>query len=446
MATWGISGPVDLLRRTGFLWWRCWPRLIGIWLVGWLARYWLIKLAVYVGLHFGGYWGQLIMPLAVLARLVVYVLMFLVLRSEMNLDGDATDGEPRFQAFADIVLKSILPVFVLFAAWKLVLADYSAYAGELKFAVTYAMETGAAPDMSPEQTESWLYASDWRIYLTIAVAFCARLVLTKFASRLPGWTKVITAYFEALWVFLLANAAATRLFGSPEWISERRIIVWYNDVRSQALSHFGGFADVWHWITGTAGLVVPAVLLSMTWLAIAGTVYATQRETTWRGASHAAFGQGRGDRVVTAVGEAGEVLRSRLRLLPHVVQTRGSEFFSSLLGIAEKLAGTIRLTLHAGPVVGCFFVLAFMGTVALDPNGAYFNPYITDGYLWRWVAELVGPHEWLWWASYRESIRIAIAALVDPLRICLVAAMYWHCLDKVPAPDTAASAAATKAL
>ncbi|MBB4852649.1 hypothetical protein HNP40_000015 [Mycobacteroides chelonae] len=41
-----MRGPVDLLRRIGFLWWRCWPRLIGIWLVGWLARYWLFKQAV----------------------------------------------------------------------------------------------------------------------------------------------------------------------------------------------------------------------------------------------------------------------------------------------------------------------------------------------------------------------------------------------------------------
>lgn len=146
------------------------------------------------------------------------------------------------------------------------------------------------------------------------------------------------------------------------------------------------------------------------------------------------LGEQQGARVTDVASRTGIAARARWQRLPRLVQTRGNEIFRNLLGVADQLGDTLRLTLHSGPITFCFFVFAFMGTVVLDPNGAYFNVYVTDGYMWRAIATLLGPHEWMWWASYRESIRTAIAALVDPLRTCLVVAMYWHCVERASAP------------
>lgn len=121
MATWGISGPVDLLRRTGILWWRCWPRLVAIYLVGWLTRYGALKLAIFVSVHVGGLWGDLVFPLVPLTRLLTYVAMFWVVR------GAVTNARASWTEATNTVLRSILPVFVLFTAWKLHLEDRAGY-------------------------------------------------------------------------------------------------------------------------------------------------------------------------------------------------------------------------------------------------------------------------------------------------------------------------------
>lgn len=435
MATWGISGPVDLLRRTGILWWRCWPRLIGVWLVGWLARYWLIQLALYVGVHFGGFWGDLIMPLAALARLSTYILMFLVIRGETNLPDENTDGRSRYQAFVGIVLKTILPVFVLFAAWRLILADYALYLGSLNADLSYAAYSGGAPERTLTQAQEFMTPSDWRAYLAILIAFVARGALTRYSEKLPAWTQLVAVYLQALWVVLLLNAASNRLVGSPKWVSERKVIVWYTEQKERFFAHFSLLGQVWKWITDAVGPTVLAVLLAVTWIAIVGTVYAARPQTTWAGASQAAFGELQGSRVTDVASRTGLAAKARWQRLPVIVQTRASEIFRSLLGIADQLRDTLRLTVHSGPVTLCFFVFVFMATVVLDPNGAYFNVYVTDGYMWRGVAMLLGPHEWIWWASYRESFRTAIGALIDPLRICLVVAMYWHCVERASRPS-----------
>ncbi|CPY66006.1 Uncharacterised protein [Mycobacteroides abscessus] len=310
MATWGISGPVDLLRRTGFLWWRCWPRLVGIWLAGWLVRHWLIKLAVYVGVHFGGFWGDLVMPLAVVARLATYILMYLVLRSESDLTGEASG--PWYRGFVGILLKAILPVFVLFAAWRLILADYSSYVGLLNVDLYYAMDAGLSPDRTLEQTKEYMTPGDWRAYLAILLAFLARGALTKYSEKLPSWTQLVAVYLQALWVVLLLNAASNRLVGSPRWISERKIIVWYTERKQHVLTYLSSFGEVWKWISDAVGPMVLAVLLAVTWIAIVGAVYSVRPDTTWAGVSRAAFGEQQGARVTDVASRTGIAARASL--------------------------------------------------------------------------------------------------------------------------------------
>ena len=40
-------------------------------------------------------------------------------------------------------------------------------------------------------------------------------------------------------------------------------------------------------------------------------------------------------------------------------------------------------------------------------------------------------------ADFDDTIRLVIDAVIDPIRICLVAATYWFCVDQVRAQQTA---------
>ena len=99
-----------------------WPALLAWFLAGWLARYVLIELAALVGSS----WllgGLLIMPLAILARLISFVAMFLVLRPSMpqlqRLAASPASAKARRTEFMNAVLVAILPFFAFYAPWGL---------------------------------------------------------------------------------------------------------------------------------------------------------------------------------------------------------------------------------------------------------------------------------------------------------------------------------------
>ena len=61
-----------------------WPAIMAWFLAGTLANWAMIQLAAWVGAY-SALGGALLLPLAILARLVSYVAMFLVVRDGMNM-------------------------------------------------------------------------------------------------------------------------------------------------------------------------------------------------------------------------------------------------------------------------------------------------------------------------------------------------------------------------
>ncbi|MUM15353.1 hypothetical protein FZI91_05985 [Mycobacterium sp. CBMA271] len=409
-----MSGVLDVLKRTAVLWWRNCLWLIAIYLIGWLARFGALELAVYVGIHVGQLWGELLVPLAILLRLLTYVAMFWVVRSSMDVESQATGGGG-FGAAVDSVLSIILPVFVLFAAWRLIMEDLREYMLRLS---DEALASG-----------NDLVFGGRSLYLAIGIAFLLRFLITRFRDKLPAWTQLVAVYFEATWVLLLAAAAGAKLIGSPDWVSSRRVVAWYGQQKSEMLSHLGPLARLWEWASSFGGLILPTILLPLTWIAIAGVILGTRANATWVGAGRRFLGESGLDRLTNVGADPLHKLRTQLVRSPKVFQVRGREFLRNLLGMIDKLADTIRLVLHAGPLTVCFYICAFMGLVWLYPTGAYFDTFVSDGHLWRGLVRLIGPHEWTWWAVYGPALRVAVGMLIEPLRVALLAAMYWHCVE-----------------
>ncbi len=175
--------PVHYLLRPLALWWRYWPQLAAIYLLGVLARRGVVELAAWVGWDDDG-WASLIMPLAGLVRLATYVGMFMVLRSALP----ALAALPRRPLRSvDVFTNVVVPFFAIYLAWQLFKEDWLAFSQRaldyrIEETVTTALTTGESSDFDPNtvpvSTITWVL---------IVSALVVRYVLTIAKDRLPGW-------------------------------------------------------------------------------------------------------------------------------------------------------------------------------------------------------------------------------------------------------------------
>ncbi|WIM87687.1 hypothetical protein PT015_23125 [Candidatus Mycobacterium wuenschmannii] len=425
---------LTILRRTVSLWWQTWPWLVAIYLIGWFLRYWAIHLAIQIAFSHGDFWGSLVLPLAPLVRLLMYLAMFLVIRSAApGLQGVETDGEQAKGVF-DVVMTAILPFLVIYTAWKLLVEDYYVYVTSVTHALLNDWKTAAAHEIYGS-------AIGPKLWLAILIAFVLRQLMTRFRERLPRWTMIVAAYLEVVWLYFALKASAVLLFGSPQWIRERRIVVWLGTVRDAALAHVAWLAHIWNTAGTVLGAMISVVALALAWLAIGAAIYGTPFRPTWASARRVLLGERAATVVSSAIERGRHAAQPRWQRVPAEIRRRAGEFARSQLGRFGPIADAWRLILHGGALPIAFFVLAYTALVLLAPNGAYWDAKVTDGYLWRGVALLIGPHDWPWWQTYDQLIRALIGAVVDPLRISLVAATYWFCVDRVRVEATREEAA-----
>ena len=116
------SGIVGMLTTTVRTLAHSWPALLAWFLAGWTARLLILRFAGWVGNDLP-LLGQLILPLAVIARLASYVAMFLVLRDALPNAGQSDAAAPResfLRRWGTAISAAILPFFVIYAAWGMV--------------------------------------------------------------------------------------------------------------------------------------------------------------------------------------------------------------------------------------------------------------------------------------------------------------------------------------
>jgi len=418
---------LTILRRAVGLWWQTWPWLAAIYLIGWFLRYWALQLAIYIGLTHGDFMGSLILPLAPMIRLLTYLAMLLVIRSVApGLQRVETDGQEA-QGVFDVVMTAILPFLVIYATWKLVVADYYVYITSVSHKLLSDWNLSAARELQST-------AIGPKLWFAIVIAFVLRHLLTRFRERLPRWTMIIAAYLEVAWLYLAIKKSWIVVFGSPEWIEQRRIVVWMDGVRDEMFSHVAWLAQWWNEADSIVRSATSVLALALAWLAVGSVVYGTPFTPTWSGARRVLLGEQAGAAVGVAIERGRAAAQPRWEQLPARIRRRLTEFARSQLeGRFGPIVDAWRLVLHAGALPIAFVVLIYTALVLLAPNDAYFNQAVSDGYLWRGVALLIGPHDWPWWQTYDQIIRALIGAVIEPLRISLVAAAYWFCVDRARA-------------
>jgi hypothetical protein len=395
-----------------------WPVLLAWFLAGWLARYLLIEVAAYFGAT-SALLGFLILPLAILARLGSYIAMFLVLRGSMpafqsvsDQGADAIDRTPRSEArqrVVDIFLVSILPFFAFYAAWQLLKEDTQAYA-TAALANVNPFADGPAPtaNVLELQLDGWTIA-------VIVLAFVGRFLIKRYREKLPRWTNLVAVYLESVWVFLTLFLISTYTTGFQSWVSSRAAIQWYDDVKAAVFSVFAPLGWVWTGIEWAVTETGALILLPLAWLTLAGIVFgrALAKPTIAYRPEHRYY--------------AG--VRDRVAALPDGVRRRLKDVGDDVTGRWRPLANAFLLIWRAGVVPMGLFVLGYTVIEA------------ASGWLLFAGVRLIGPHELnSWWMNFDDILIFVVAVILEPLRICLIAAAYDFCLRKLEERREAADA------
>ncbi|RFA13711.1 hypothetical protein B7R21_07710 [Subtercola boreus] len=401
----------SILSRTLRLVAARWPQLLAWYLAGWLARYLLIEVAAFFGAT-SALVGLLLMPLAILARLGSYIAMFLTLRSalpgfvsievkgEDAVDRTTTTGVPSpRQRLYDILLVSILPFFAFYAAWQLLADDTRQYAQAALKNINFFEGTHTNSVLSIEVSPYSIGA--------ILVAFAGRFLIKRYSSRLPRWTNLVAVYLEAVWVYLTLFLITSYQKEFQTWLSDRQAMRSLDELRQGLIGFFTPIGWIYDGAQQLVNEVGGLVLLPIAWLTLAGIVYGRALASPRLGLRVP------DNRLYTGA-------RARFARLPPALSTRLKDLGSDWAGRWRPFADALLLIWRAGVVPMGIFILAY--TVLRASN--------------TWLdfaaVRVIGPHDLSsWWMNFDQILSFVVDVIVEPLRLCLVAAAYNFCLVRL---------------
>ena len=394
---------LSLLATTGRVLLRHGPRLLAWFLAGWLGRYAAIQLAALVG----AYWtvgGLLLLPLAVLVRLISFVAMFLAVRDALHELGVIAErpatAAGRRAAFMQSLLAGILPFFAVYAAWGFLKDDTLDYARRaLEIQTELILESVGKTVQTQDVTIVGF--GPWTIAV-VSIAFGLRWAWKRWEAKLPRVLSLGAVYLEAVWIFFFVWTLGDLTRGLSDWVSHRAAMVWLGEVHTWIGERIAVLAWIWDSIVWAVGQLGGILLQPLAWLAVAGVIYgqaiAVERvpvPSRWIGNTY-----------VTTV-------RRRYAAVPSWARTRVADVGAEFAGRFRPIGRSLLLMWHAGPVVIGGYVLLYSAVLAMQ------------GFLPGVIVRLIGPHDLgTFWAAFATPIFLLVPLVVEPLRIAVVAASY----------------------
>lgn len=367
-----VDHMLQALRTFGRILARHWPALIAWFLGGEALHQLLVQLAGTVGgqTTLG---GLLLLPLAVAARLISYVAMYLTVRPSLpHGNHDASGG---YKEFASAVLVAILPFSAFYAAWGMMTADQYEF---FNIAAAIALrETGYGTEALGDR--GGLVSAGLLPVAVLVIALAARLLLSHFQKRLPTWTLALAAYVELLWTFMLFTLVGQWWASTQDWISGLALTQWLNDIGDWVAMTVPPAAAIWEAGVWAVGFIGAAILVPAAWLTIAGVIYGTAFDAP------------------PAILRLGEGRRGVSRAL----MTR-----------FEDLWAAVAVVWRGGPVLFGSAVLAYALWTFAERAGT------------RAVLVAVGGHDTDFWSAFLPLILVGVAAIAEPLRVAIVATAY----------------------
>ena len=378
-----------------------WPALVAWYLAGYLLHFGLIQLAGWVGAYTAT-GGILLLPLAVLARLVAFVAMFLVVRDGLR-ELQAIAPVPqaaagRRETFLNTLLASILPFFAVYAAWGMLQDDVIAYdfrALQVRSDISWQAIANQAE--APTGGVGSNLTLDAITGVLIIVAFAGRWAWKKWPRKLPAPFSVAAVYLEAVWVLLSIIVIKDALEALNAWVDTRVGIQWALDVREWVSAQLVPVAWVWDGLEWFIGQLAGLVVEPLAWLAIAGVIYGQAIAAEKPKLDIALYRRAR-----THVDKVPTLLRRMLGQL-------GAEFTSRFSPIVDAIV----LMWRAGPVLIGTYVLLYTVVLAGDTTLEYV------------ITRIIGPQSRVdFWLPVNDAMVLVVALIIEPIRISIVAGAY----------------------
>ena len=388
-----LAGIPCLLAQT-------WPAMLAWYLAGSLVRASIIALAAPIGPH-SALAALLLVPIAVLARLISYIGMFLVLRRVLPGYRAAAEGDVEFRSlretvtdFVRVLLATIGPFFALYGIIGLLGQDLSDYA-QASFRYSFLTD-----NPNPLQV-----GDGPLVLIVVVVAFAARWLLTIFAHRLPGWVAVPQVYLEANWVFVALTGIGALFGGAQAWIANRQIMHWGSAARDFVVGLWDPirlFVDGIGWITP---VLVQVVLLPLAWILIASIIYLRSLANIV-------------EDPLPVSKRISERVQSRIEQLPRVVREYRHIVTGARDEVWRPLAFSGRVILAAGAVN----LITFVCTYGLL--------FAAGQWALRGIYTLVGAHEIAYWFIADAFFSLVVSAIVEPIRVAVLASAFDFALKR----------------
>ncbi|MFB7250079.1 hypothetical protein [Microbacterium sp. NPDC056234] len=366
-----------LLRTFGRILARHGVLLVTWYLAGEALHELLVQIAGFVGGH-TTLGGLLLLPLAVAARLVSYVAMYLTVRP--SLPHILTPQRQGPREFGAAILPAILPFFAFYAAWGMLTADQIEF---FNIASVIALNDSGF-DLTQMRDRGGLVSVGVLPVAVLVIALVARFVFSRFRESLPSWTLILAAYAEVLWTFMLFTLVGQWWAGVVDWTASRTGAQWLEGIGDWFAANLVLVAGVWEAGTWAFGILIAAVIVPAAWLLVAGVIYGT------------AF-----DGAVP-------------RMLRTAADSRGTTAIlaRTLTRRFEDLWAGVAVVWRGGPVLFGAYALAYCLWALAERTGT------------RGLLQVIGGHESEFWKAFLPLILVAVAAVAEPLRVAIVATAY----------------------
>jgi len=419
-----------LIVDTGRVWWRLLPIIVGVYLLGWLGSELGLRVAVILGDI--SPWLTLIMfafsfVCTLAAAIVILTLAGRELGIRQLLPEDEREIDDRDTSITRLLGITLLPFLGMYAAFgqvakaaeRLITQQWIRYG----FLSNQQTVVGALYDMATKHL-GWLIAMLVGIYV---VRRLLDFLAERTGLRVLG---IVVVLIEAFFLLLVVTGGIRVLQTFGVWLNDRAVMQWLAAIKNALADFFAIFkidlpeilTRISAFITDTIWPVLVEVIAQpMLWLAVAALVFGSRvlsLAQLWRtGQPYAARIPG-----MTVFARYGEKRAfRRLEPPPKGVRLAAARIQEAFFGdIDDKYLPTLhalRLVLRAGPI--------FLGAYIF----VYSLVIILQNYLERSIHWLVGGHESQFWVRWEPLSALIQDALIEPVRLCLLAVAFRRCLE-----------------
>ena len=419
-----------LVLDTGRVWWRTLPRILAVYLLGWLGAELALKLAVRAG-EWSSWAAVAVFAFGFLAQLVAIVVMLQIIGHEIGvrelIPAEEVVEDDRDASLTRLVSLTLLPFLGMYAAFGEVADTATRLVNEQIFRNGLFSD---APTVLGTFNEAAL-DYPWQLLAGLVVIYLVRRGLDVLHDRTGIRVLGILVALVETFFLLVVILGGIRLWQLARiWLTDRAFMAWLDTPRNAVLDALAAISTHLPALVTRAAaflaeevwpLLWEALAQPVIWLAVAALVFGSQvlsLAELWRkGEPYLAKVPGS-----TVFASHAEKRRARgVTSRPPGVGRAASELKEAFLGdIDDKYLPTfhsLRLVLRAGVV--------FLGSYV----AVYTAIAIASGGLSSLIDLLVGGRPVTFWFAFGPALELVPGAIFEPLRICLLAVAFHRCLE-----------------